>query len=65
MQDRVEYQITHPLMTENYRFDSWTELCEYALSLAENEATERLEAEFKNLAGQIADEIIESVREIE
>lgn len=55
----------HPLVGENLRFNSWVELCEYAMDIAEDEAKRRLNNELVNLICAISDELIESAEECE
>jgi len=63
--ERVEFKLSHPLISENHRFDSWMTLCEFVVELAEIEAQRRLTPQLLELTSDIADEIIATVEELE
>ena len=57
------YRVTHPLGSK--AFDTYYDMCEEATRIARAEATYRLEVEIWMLAHSIAQEIFDTVEEIE
>ena len=62
---KPQYKITHPLIGETLHFDSWEELCEHVMDVAEKEAERRLIDTLCDMIGQISDEMIEHAEEYE
>lgn len=62
---RILYKAIHPNYRSDNVFDSWSTLCEATLEIAQELAREELEPQFKELAAQIADEMINTAEEYE
>ena len=62
---RISYKVTHPLYGSSREFDSWMELSEVTVELAELEARRLLNEEFEALVHKIADEMIDTAEEYE
>ncbi len=64
VQPQIKYKLNHPLCGDVI-LESYKELCEYAISVGEDEARMRLNDQFVHMACEIADEIIVSAYELQ
>ncbi len=62
---RIQFKATHPNYGSDNTFDSWMTACECTIEIAQEKARNQLEAQFKELASQIADDMIETIEEYE
>jgi hypothetical protein len=62
---RILFKVTHPSYLSDVIFDSYTSLSEHAVDYACDKVKEQMSSEFERLVNAMADEIMNSVEEVD
>lgn len=59
----MQFKVCHPSMQQTSHFDSWTEMCEAIVDMADMLITLELEEQHAKRMNELADEIMKTVME--